>query len=150
MRRKNPLAFITEMLRMGQASVILWFLCVLSHSVMSDSLQPMDCSQASLSVGFPRQEYWSGLPFPPLGIFPTRGSNSILLPSPASVGGFFTTWEALFDSWEYKITGVLTLRFQMSLSFSLLSWCFLQNGFPCGRKQRAAAVRGLGSALHII
>ena len=84
---------------------------------MSDSLQPMDCSQASLSVGFPRQEYWSGLPFPPLGIFPTQGSNSILLPSPASVGRFFTTWEALFDSWEYKITGVLTLRFQMSLSF---------------------------------
>ena len=26
---------------------------------------PMDCSlQASLSMGFPRQEYWSGLTFP--------------------------------------------------------------------------------------
>jgi len=22
---------------------------------------------AALSIGFPRQEYWSGLPFPPLG-----------------------------------------------------------------------------------
>ena len=24
---------------------------------------PMDCSQAPLSMGFPRQEYWSGMPF---------------------------------------------------------------------------------------
>ena len=25
---------------------------------------PMDCTQAPLSMGFSRQEYWSGLPFP--------------------------------------------------------------------------------------
>ena len=37
--------------------------------------------QAPLSMGFSRQEYRSGLPFPPpgdlpnLGIFPTQGSN---------------------------------------------------------------------------
>ena len=31
--------------------------------------------QAPLSLGFPRQEYQSGLPFPPLGIFPSQGSN---------------------------------------------------------------------------
>ena len=32
--------------------------------------------QAALSVRFPRQEYWSGLPFPSLvRIFPTQGSN---------------------------------------------------------------------------
>ena len=31
---------------------------------MSNSCDPMDCShQAPLSMGFPRQEYWSGLPF---------------------------------------------------------------------------------------
>ena len=35
--------------------------------------------QASLSMGFPRQEYWSGLPFPSPGIFPTQGSNQGLL-----------------------------------------------------------------------
>ena len=28
-----------------------------------------------LSMGFPRQEYWSGLPFPSEGIFPTQGSD---------------------------------------------------------------------------
>ena len=35
--------------------------------------------QAPLSMGFPRQEYWSGLPFPSPGIFPTQGSNLGLL-----------------------------------------------------------------------
>ena len=41
---------------------------------------PMDLArQASLSVGFCRQEYWSGLPFPSAGIFPTQGSNLLLL-----------------------------------------------------------------------
>ena len=34
---------------------------------------------ASLSMGFSRQEYWSGLPFPSPGIFPTQGSNPGLL-----------------------------------------------------------------------
>ena len=47
----------------------------------------VDC-QASLSMGFSKQEYWSGLPLPSprdlldSGIEPT---------SPASAGGFFTT-----------------------------------------------------------
>ena len=31
--------------------------------------------QAPLSVGFSRQEYWSGLPCPPPGVFPTQKSN---------------------------------------------------------------------------
>ena len=35
--------------------------------------------QASLSIGFPRQEYWTGLPFFSQGIFPTQGLNPGLL-----------------------------------------------------------------------
>ena len=35
--------------------------------------------QASLSMGFSRQEYWSGLPFPIQRIFPTQGLNRCLL-----------------------------------------------------------------------
>ena len=31
--------------------------------------------QGPLSTGFPRQEYWSGLPFSSQGIFPTQGLN---------------------------------------------------------------------------
>ena len=44
--------------------------------------------QPPLSVGFSRQEYWSGLPFPPPGDLPDPG---IKLMPPASGGGFFTT-----------------------------------------------------------
>ena len=35
--------------------------------------------QAPLSMGFPRQEYQSGSPFPSQGIFPTQGSNQCVL-----------------------------------------------------------------------
>ena len=35
--------------------------------------------QARLSMGFPRQEYWSGLPFLLQGILPTQGLNPCLL-----------------------------------------------------------------------
>ena len=35
--------------------------------------------QASLSVGFPRQEYWSGLPFPPPGNLPNPGIEPMSL-----------------------------------------------------------------------
>ena len=35
--------------------------------------------QAPLSMGFPRKEYWSKLPFPFQGIFPTQGLNPCLL-----------------------------------------------------------------------
>ena len=31
--------------------------------------------QVPTSMGFSRQEYWSGLPLPPLGVFSTQGSN---------------------------------------------------------------------------
>ena len=43
--------------------------------------------QAPLSVGFPRQEYWSGLPFPPLGDLLDPGMESVSLPSPALAAG---------------------------------------------------------------
>ena len=35
--------------------------------------------QAPLSLEFPRQEYWSGLPFPPSGDLPNPGSNPHLV-----------------------------------------------------------------------
>ena len=44
--------------------------------------------QASLSMGFPRQEYWSELPFPSPGDPPDPGIESM---SPPLAGGFFTT-----------------------------------------------------------
>ena len=48
-------------------------------------------------MGFSRQEYWSGLPFPSPGDLPDPGIESVSLRSPALAGGFLNTsatWEA--------------------------------------------------------
>ena len=53
--------------------------------------------QVPLSIGFSRQEYWSGLLCPPPGDLPNPGIEPTSLMSPALAGGFFTTganWEA--------------------------------------------------------
>ena len=47
--------------------------------------------QAPLSMGFSRQKYWSGLPFPTPGYLPDPGTEPVSLTSPASAGGFFTS-----------------------------------------------------------
>ena len=49
-----------------------------SRSVVSDSLWPpwTVARQAPLSMGFSRQEYWSGLPFPSPGDLPNPGIES--------------------------------------------------------------------------
>ena len=63
--------------------------------------------QAPLSMGFSRQEYWSGLPFPPPGDLPHPGIEHTSLMSPALTGRFFTTssiWEAA--KWLSYIQGV--------------------------------------------
>ena len=53
--------------------------------------------QAPLSVGFSRQEYWSGLPYPPSGDLLNPGTEPASLMSPALAGGLFNTsatWDA--------------------------------------------------------
>ena len=47
--------------------------------------------QAPLSMGFSRQECWSGLPFPPPGDLPEPGIEPESLLSPALARRFFTT-----------------------------------------------------------
>ena len=47
--------------------------------------------QAALSMGFSRQKYWSGLPWPPPEDLPDPGVKPASLASPALAGGFFTT-----------------------------------------------------------
>ena len=54
--------------------------------------------QTPLSIGFPRQEHWSGLPCPSPGDLPNPGIELTPLMSPALASRFFTTnanWEAL-------------------------------------------------------
>ena len=72
--------------------------CV-SHSVTSDSLQtPWTAAyQPPLSMGFPRQQYWSGLPCPPPGDLP---NPRVQIQVSCIAGRFFIIWstrEALLD-----------------------------------------------------
>ena len=65
--------------------------------------------QTPLSMGFSRQEHWSGLPFPSSGDLPDPGIEPTSLMSPALAGRFFTTsatWEALGSHTKSLINGL--------------------------------------------
>ena len=51
--------------------------------------------QASLSMEFSRQQYWSGLPFPSPGDFPDPGIKPVSPVSPTVAGRFFITYRRL-------------------------------------------------------
>ena len=67
--------------------------CVLVTQSCPTLCDPMDwiACQAPLSMGFSRQEHWSGLPFPTPGDLPNPGIQLESLVSPALAGSFFTT-----------------------------------------------------------
>ena len=85
--------------------------------------------QTSLSTGFSRQEYWSGLPRPPPGDLPDPGIKLACLLFPVLAGGFFTTsatWEAHFSVGCFLIV-------VMSECWCFLCRCYLVevNFFKC-------------------
>ena len=64
--------------------------CVLSHVQLF--VTPWTVAhQAPLSLGFPRKEYRSGLPFPPPEHLPNPGIKPTSPVSPALADRFFTT-----------------------------------------------------------
>ena len=63
------------------------YLCVLSHVRLFMTLWAV-AYQATLSTGFSRQKYWTGLPFPSPGDLPDPGTEPL---SSGLAGGFFTT-----------------------------------------------------------
>ena len=75
-------------------------MCVLSsfsHVWLCATIWTVAC-QAPLSMGFSKQQCWSGLPCPSPGDFPIPGIEPGSLMSPALAVGFFTTsatWETL-------------------------------------------------------
>ena len=87
--------------------------------------------QAPLSMEFCRQEYWSGLPFPPPGDLPDAGNEPASLISPALAGRFFTTsiiWEA--PNWVYrKLIRVQGHCFYYAPKLWLLLWIFARTLF---------------------
>ena len=72
-------------------------MCAKSFQLCPTLYNPVEVAhQASLFVGFPRQEYWSGLLCPPPGDLPDPGIKPSCLTSPALAGRFCTTsitWE---------------------------------------------------------
>ena len=64
--------------------------------------------QAPLSMGFSRQEYWSGLLCPPPGDLPDPGIEPMSLMSPALAGRFFTT-SATWKPYLYYIISIMLL-----------------------------------------
>ena len=84
--------------------------------------------QAPLFMGFSRQEYWSGLPFPSPGDLPNCGTEPSSLMSPALAGRFFATsaiWEACIHTTIFKqITSKdLLYRTENSTQYSVITLC---------------------------
>ena len=65
--------------------------------------------QAPLSMGFSRQEYWSGSPCPPPRDLPDPGIEPASLMLPALAGGFFTMPEP--PGKPYIATSIFISRF---------------------------------------
>ena len=64
------------------------YCCLVTKSCLTLMTPWIAASQAPVSTGFPRQEYWSGLPFPSPGDLLNWGTGSAF---PALAGGFFIT-----------------------------------------------------------
>ena len=89
-----------------------WHACVLSHfsHVQLFATLWTVTHQAPLSMGFSRQEYWSGLPCPLPRDPPNPGIEPASLMSPALAGGFLNT-SATWEAQEMATcSGVLTWR----------------------------------------
>ena len=72
--------------------IILDVLCTQSLGHVSLFRTPWTIAhQAPLSMGFSRQEYWSGLPFPSPGDLPEPGTKPVCPVSPALQSDYFTT-----------------------------------------------------------
>ena len=71
-----------------------------NRSVVSDSVTPWTVAQqVPLSMGFSRQEYWSGLPCPSPGDLSNPGIEPVCLMSPALASEYFTT-SAIWRDWK--------------------------------------------------
>ena len=80
--------------------------------------------QSPLSMGFSRQEYWSGLLCPSPGDLPDPGMEPLSLMSPVLAGGFLTTSCHLGGGWGYSDEGNWKLEAPLgapSAGFSVLT-----------------------------
>ena len=81
--------------------------------------------QVSQSMGFSRQEYWSGLPRPPPGDLPDPGIETALLTSLTLSGRFFTTGAT------WKTLSVCIIHIAVLLLQCVLSHCNVYYHIVC-------------------
>ena len=97
-------------------------ICIQKYKIFSGHAFHVSAAlQAPLSMGFSRQEYWSGLPCPPPGDLPNPGIQPKSLTSPALGGRFFTTsttWEPLVRGDKYINTYVAPALLQGAVRVS--------------------------------
>ena len=97
--------------------------CVLSHFSRVQLFATLwtVAHQDPLSMGFSRQEYWSGLPCPPPGDLPDPGIKPASFMSPALAGGFFTTnftWEV-----PHIQTHVIKSSLEFLIAYHMSTFC---------------------------
>ena len=95
-------------------SYLVLFCCLVNKSYPTLLWSPWTVAyQAPLSMGFPRPEYWNGLPFPPPGDLPDPEMELTSPVTPALAGGFFTTeptgkpYCVLVSQWVQSLSRVL-------------------------------------------
>ena len=80
------------------------------------TLQTVAC-QAPLSMGFSRQEYWSGLPFPSPGVLTIEQINPVFLPGQSHGQRSLTG----YSPWDHKESDTTEHAYDMNpLSFGVL------------------------------
>ena len=94
-KRSNRIAFIFKLFILYSSMYV--------HALLLSCVQFFAASwtitcQAPLSMGISRQEYWSELPFPSPGIFPTQGMN-LMCPAPQ----FFTFAPPEYGQWTNTV-----------------------------------------------
>ena len=104
--------------RVGNNRILFWLCsvqdccCLGTKSCPTHGTPWTGAHQAPLSMGFPRQKYWSGLSFPSPGSRPDPGIES---KSPALAGWFFTIWairEAPLFKIEKRWLGICFVQFR--------------------------------------
>ena len=126
-QRENP---VCSLWNHGEEGPSAWFpgLCMLllsrfSHVRLCATLWTV-AFQAPLSVGFSRQEYWSGLPCPPPGDLPNPGIETMSLMSAALAGT---------SSWPLVPPGKPLL---------CLGHCTCHRKWVCGQGLRSSIIKG--------
>ena len=113
---------------------------MLSFIVIPNSVTPWTViHQVSLSMGFSRQEYWSGLTCLSPGNLPDPGMEPTSLISPALAGGFFitsATWEIQlgvglsFICFLFVLLSVFSLFFSLFIKQKTPIWNFSSPLYP--------------------